>query len=128
MRARLGGGETLDLAPSMHWPQPVVSPHLGESRTQVMTTVAYRVAAANHTRFARAMQELRRARRRSGATEWGLMQDAADPDRFVEYFFDASWIDHLRHHRRVSADDEALQRRIHELLEPGTEADSYNFV
>lgn len=127
-RARLGGGESLDLAPSLHWPQPVVSPHAGESRAQVMTTVSYRVPTDRHAAFVRAMQELRRARRRSGATDWGLMQDAADADRFVEYFFDASWVDHLRHHRRVSADDEAVQRRIGELLEPGTAPEVQHLV
>jgi hypothetical protein len=40
------------------------------------------------------------------------MQDAAEPQHFVETWFEASWQQHLRHHERVSGADKALQDRI----------------
>lgn len=120
-KARLGAAETLDLAASMHWPAPVVQTAAADARAPVMTLVTYRVRAAEHASFIAAMQGLKRARRRSGAYDWGLMQDGSDPDRFVEYFFDATWLEHLRHHRRVSAADRALQDRVVAFLVPGSQ-------
>ena len=61
------------------------------------------------------MADLARARRRGGAYGWNLMQDAADPTRFVETWFEASWISHLRHHERVSGADRAIQDQIQAL-------------
>jgi hypothetical protein len=57
------------------------------------------------------MAELRRMRRREGALSWSLVQDAADPSRFVELFLVDSWLGHLRQHERVTVADRAVQER-----------------
>lgn len=49
-----------------------------------------------------AMQGLRRQRMRTGAFQWGLYSDAADPSRYVETFLNESWAEHLRQHGRVT--------------------------
>jgi hypothetical protein len=61
------------------------------------------------------MDQLAEARRRGGGYDWSLMQDAAEPDRYVETWREASWIQHLRHHERVSKEDQIVQDSIHRL-------------
>jgi hypothetical protein len=57
------------------------------------------------------MGALRTLRRRDGATFWGLFFDAADPERYLEYFLVDSWLEHLRQHGRATlADQELLDR------------------
>jgi hypothetical protein len=40
------------------------------------------------------------------------MQDAAVPERMLEWFLVATWAEHLRQHERVSEADRALQDRV----------------
>ena len=47
-----------------------------------------------------------------GRLAWGLFQDAAQPERYLESFLEDSWLDHLRHHERVTQSDRALQDRV----------------
>jgi hypothetical protein len=102
----------VDLAPSAHWPQPLVAVDDAEARGPVMVTVEYRVPVADQQAFAAAMRALAETRRRDGATAWGLMQDAAVPERMLEWFLVATWAEHLRQHERVSEADRALQDRV----------------
>nr|MDJ0951641.1 MFS transporter [Alphaproteobacteria bacterium] len=62
--------------------------------------------------FLAALQELSEARRRGGAFAWGVFEDAARPGRFIEYFMEPSWLEHLRHHQRVTEEDRRLQERL----------------
>jgi hypothetical protein len=58
------------------------------------------------------MVELGEARKRLGAYSWGVLEDAAVPGCFVEYFLETSWLQHLRHHERVSGADRKLREQI----------------
>jgi hypothetical protein len=78
------------------------------------------VPAQNQRPFLDAMTELKRQRRRDGAYQWGIYQDAAEPEHFVETFHLTSWLEHLRQHERVTEADRQLQERIAALLVPGT--------
>lgn len=118
--AQLHQAEGLDLSPSMHWPAPIVVGEVAGERSPVMTTIEYRVQPGKKDEFLARMAELSHARRRSGAYAWGVLEDAAQPGCFVEYFLESSWLQHLRHHERVSGADRVLQQRIHALLVPGT--------
>ncbi|WP_158046792.1 MFS transporter [Skermanella pratensis] len=111
LRYSLAGGAGLDLAPSMHWPAPMVDHDPEPDRGPVMVTVEYRIDPADGAAFAAAMADLGRARRRSGALSWGVFEDAAAQGRFLEYFILQSWLEHLRQHERVSRTDQALQER-----------------
>ena len=62
-------------------------------------------------RFARAMQLMRRIRRRDGAIRWGLFEDAATPGRYIETFVVESWAEHLRQHERVTVSDREIEVR-----------------
>ncbi|WP_339775623.1 MFS transporter [uncultured Thalassospira sp.] len=119
-RLKLGLGEKLDLAPSAHWPAPVVVHENAHDRSPAMTMIMYHVPAKNHARFLVLATALSQARKRSGAYRWGLMQDAEHPDQFSEYFLETSWLNHLRHHERVSGSDRVIQDEIRTLLKPET--------
>ncbi len=115
LRAKLGSGDGMDLAPSIHWPAPIVVADIEPDRGPVMIQVAYKVEDANVGPFTSLMGELAAARRRNGAYSWSLMRDAAETDCFVETWFEPSWVAHLRHHERVTGADRDLQARILEL-------------
>jgi hypothetical protein len=73
--------------------------------------VTYRVAAADHVAFVRAMQEVRRVRRRDGARRWMLMQDMNEPEVWLERFHSPSWVEHLRRYHRFTVADQDIERR-----------------
>ncbi|MBY0226520.1 MAG: MFS transporter [Hyphomicrobium sp.] len=106
-----------NLAPSMHWPAPVVSEQEADLDRPVMVEVAYSVMAEKKPEFLKLMDQLANARRRNGGYGWRLLQDAADPRRMFEIWHETSWTQHLRHHERVSEDDHELQDRIKDTLE-----------
>ncbi|MFN7166328.1 MAG: MFS transporter [Pannonibacter sp.] len=118
-RLRLPRGEA-DLTPSNHWPEPLVASPLAEDLTgdaaadrgPVLITIAYKVTAADRAAFLATIHRLSTSRRRDGAYAWGVMEDVADPETLLEWFFVASWAEHLRQHRRVASPDADLQREL----------------
>lgn len=111
-RWKLPAGGTLDLAPSMHWPAPVLAESHERDRGPVMTTVEYVIDPRDTQKFLAAIHELAGERRRNGAFVWGLFEDAEQPGRYVEHFIEESWLEHLRHHHRVTEADRVLQERV----------------
>lgn len=120
-RVSLDSNQEDDLSPSMHWPAPIVDHEFSEDsnsvneRSPVMVTIEYRIEKVDHNRFLGLMQELKLARMQLGAWQWNIMQDAEDPNVFVEYFLETSWLAHLRHHKRVAGKDRELQAQINQL-------------
>ncbi|WP_034004083.1 MFS transporter, partial [Pseudomonas aeruginosa] len=46
---------------------------------------------------------------------WGLVQDSGNRRLWLEFFIDESWLEHLRHHQRVTRGElrvEAAARRF----------------
>ena len=111
-RCKLHLGSAMDLAPSMHWPLPLLADEHQHDQDGVMVTIEYRIAKHDVPEFLLAMKELATARKRLGAYAWGIWQDAAESDRFIEYFLESSWTQHLRHHERVSGSDRMIQDRV----------------
>lgn len=101
-----------DHSPSSHWPAPVVRGEPDGEVGPVLVQLRYRVAAENQESFLRAIARLADARRRGGAVRWTVLQDAADPELFVEQFTERSWHAHLRHHGHVSQSDRTLQEAV----------------
>jgi MFS family permease len=116
LRFSLGGAASADTTPSGHWPTPIVAAEMRGDRGPVMVTVEYSVPLQARSQFLSLMSELGQVRRRNGAVEWGVAEEASDPGVYFEYFIDASWFEHLRQHERVSGDDRKLQERIVALL------------
>jgi MFS family permease len=113
-RFHLQTGEGLNLAPSRQWPAPIVKHDLELERGPVLVTVEYQVDPERAAEFARAMDGVRRIRRRDGALQWGLFVDAAVPGRHTEVFLVKSWIEHLRQHERVTVSDRDVEERARE--------------
>lgn len=108
LRWRLLLGADLDLSPSVRWPEPVPAWRFPADRGPALITVEYRVPASSRRRFLGLLDELEHCRRRGGAVAWGIFEDVAEPGRFVETFLEVSWLEHLRHHERVTTADRAI--------------------
>lgn len=110
-RLPLPAGEA-DLTPSSHWPEPALAEPVAHDRGPVTVTIEYRIARENRAAFLQAIAKLAAERRRDGAFAWGVSEDAADPERIVEWFMVESWAEHLRQHRRVSLADADIQAEM----------------
>src|SRR5438067_5015667 len=110
-RFRLVGNKNLSLAPSMHWPEPVMVIDTEASEGPAITLVEYRIDPKTADEFLEAMKEMRRIRQRDGAIRWNLLRDTADPQRYIESFVTESWADHLRQHERVTAEVREAEQR-----------------
>jgi MFS family permease len=99
----------LDRSPAVYWREPDLSyaPDLDEG--PVIVTVRYTVPVEAEADFGRAMARVRRSRRRTGATRWGLYRSGERPREFVEFYVVGSWDEHLRQHggRLTGADRDA---------------------
>lgn len=114
-RFRLARHAAADLSPSLHWPAPIVGAEVEHDRGPVLITVEYSIASEDSAAFITAMQEVARMRRRNGAISWGLFQDTETPTRWLEFFIDESWLEHLRHHGRVTRSEAACEARVRAL-------------
>jgi hypothetical protein len=101
-----------DLAPSNHWPEPLVANSVENDRGPVVILIEYRVPQAEREAFLQAIHTLSISRRRDGAYGWGITEDTADPEKLVEWFIVSSWAEHLRQHHRVSKADADLQSEV----------------
>jgi MFS family permease len=110
-RYHLPGFDELDLSPSDTVPDPVPAFDIAPDAGPVLITVEYRVLPERADEFAASMREIRRIRRRDGARSWDIHRDVEQPDRWLESFTVASWAEHLRQHRRGTADDTRIFER-----------------
>lgn len=108
---RVERGADEDLTPSPAWKAPVTSQPIEPDAGPVMTTIEYRIDPARAAEFRRVMDESRSSRLRQGALSWELFRDTSDAGRYLEYFVDESWVEHLRRFDRVTAADVALRAR-----------------
>ncbi|MBL8342332.1 MAG: MFS transporter [Rubrivivax sp.] len=110
-RLTVEGGREPDFTPAsvdaLPEPQVSVAPDDGP----VMVTIQYQIDPARAAEFAEVMQRTRRARLRQGALSWALLRDVAVPGRYVEYFVDETWLEHLRRLERFTAFDAELRAR-----------------
>ena len=55
---------------------------------------------------------LTRLRLRDGALRAGVFADLAEPTRITEFFYVATWGEHLRQHRRFTREDQAVEEQV----------------
>jgi len=115
-RFKLQSSVAIDLAPSMHWPAPVVASQIDDDAGPVLVTVEYAVHPTKREPFLAAIYRLSAQRRRDGAYAWGVFEDAAERGRFVETFLVESWLEHLRQHERVTKADHAVEDQMRSCL------------
>ena len=110
-RYRLVTKKNLSLAPSMHWPEPVMRIETDASDGPAITSVEYRIDPKKVEEFLVALKALKRIRLRDGAIRWNVLRDSGDPQRYVETWVTESWGEHLRQHERITAQDREIERR-----------------
>ncbi|QSQ24091.1 MFS transporter [Pyxidicoccus parkwayensis] len=115
LRFRLSAAMGRDTAPSQHWPAPTMAGDVTPDRGPVLVTVEYRIEPAAREDFLHQLHLLGETRRRDGAMQWGVMEDAAEPGCFLEYFLIASWMEHLRQHERVTNEEKRIQDALRAL-------------
>jgi quinol monooxygenase YgiN len=112
LKFRLARPDDLKLQPSLHWPEPRVMVDDASERAMIMTTLEYRVDAADVPAFLLALRALEQARRRNGSFSWGVFEDMEQPGRFIEQFLSETWTDHLRQHERTTESDRLTQEAV----------------
>jgi predicted MFS family arabinose efflux permease len=112
-RWKLQAADGIDLAPSMHWPAPIVTRDVDQDKGPVLVTIEYRIKLADRDAFLTALEGLAQERWRDGAYDWGVFEDVAEEGRMLEAFVVDSWLEHLRQHRRVTNADRLLQDQVH---------------
>jgi MFS family permease len=105
LRWRLPKDAAIDLAPSNHWAEPVVSIPVADDRGPVLIEIEYCIAPERQAEFIAALRRFRSVRQRDGAIRWDVWEDVAQPGRVVEGFVVESWIEHQRQHARVTHTD-----------------------
>lgn len=127
-RLRPAADKIDDQTPAHHWPEPVVAGEPSLDAGPIMVQVEYVVDAPQADAFRIAMKEVGRSRRGSGALQWWVFQDTADPSRFVETWIEATWAEHLRYHDRVSVTHKELEQRAYEFLRSGSKPSTRHFI
>lgn len=102
----------VDLAPSRHWAEPVVTLQPTGDRGPVLVEIEYRVDPTRIGDFVTALRAFAKVRQRDGAIRWDLWEDVAEPGHVVESFVVESWIEHQRQHERVTNTDRADQELL----------------
>jgi MFS family permease len=131
-----GGAATLWLWPfhpiehmdrsAVRWPEPHLIVSSDRQTGLVLVRITYTITEANEQQFLEAMTQLRQSRLRTGATDWALYRDGANPRVFIELFGVASWDEHLRQHReRQTGTDLESRDTAAALSDPPPQADHY---
>ena len=110
-RLTVEGGEDPDFSPVSPSHPPQTDLGIGPDEGPVMVTVDYQIDPAQAEAFAEVMRLTRSARLRQGALSWGLFRDPMLPGRYIEYFIDESWLEHLRRNERITAADAGLREQ-----------------
>jgi MFS family permease len=110
----------------VRWPEPQLLISADHRGGLVLVRTTYTIAADKEQQFLQAMARLRRSRLRTGATDWALYQDGANPRVFVELFGVPSWEEHLRQHReRQTGTDLEYHDDAAALSDPPPQTDHY---
>ncbi len=110
----------------VRWPEPLLLISPDRSGDPVLVRTTYTIAADKEQPFLQAMALLRQSRLRTGATDWALYQDGANPRLFVELFAVPSWEEHLRQHReRQTGTDLEYHDAAAALSDPQPQTDHY---
>ena len=94
----------------------------------IAITVTYQVAPGRADAFLGHAAELRRTRRRTGATHWHLHRDLQDAGHFEELFVVGPWEEHERQHERLQGRDRQVLGAIDALLATGQQRTAHHWL
>ena len=110
-RWSIGHEGDVDLTPARILTEPTSAFTIEHEKGPVMVTIEYEIDPARAEEFFALMQESRVSRLQKGALSWALFHDTSEPTRFLEYYLDESWAEHLRRFDRFTAADMDLRDR-----------------
>ena len=110
-RLSVEGGTDPDFSPARSGAVPELAVPVAPDEGPVMVTIEYQIDPVQAEAFAEVMQKTRRARLQQGVLSWGLFRDATVRGRYIEYFVDETWIEHLRRLERFTAADAGLREQ-----------------
>jgi quinol monooxygenase YgiN len=96
----------------------VLDDSLDQERGPVLVTLEYDIEPQHCAGFIVAMQAVRQMRQRNGAFFWSLAQDSENPRLWLEVFMDESWLEHLRHHQRVTQAERRIEAQARQYQSP----------
>lgn len=101
-----------NLEPAAAWTELDLRTEIDPTTGPVILFVEYAVSEERVPGFLNAMAELRQIRRRDGARRWTLLQDLADPEKWIERFESPTWADHLHRHGRGTVADREIEEKV----------------
>lgn len=101
----------LNRDPAVFWPQPHLELDPELDAGPILVTRRYTVLPEQTDEFLTAWRDVRRSRKRTGATSCALYRDGARPDSYVELSLYPTWAEHLRQHEgRLTGADQEIER------------------
>ena len=94
----------------------------------VAVEIVYRVDPARQAQFLSAAEALGGVRRRNGASVWRLYRDLSYPQRMLERFLVASWVDYQRQRARWTLADERVEEAVRAFQQPGEPVRSAHYL
>lgn len=104
-----------NLDPIDRWVEPRLALELQQRSGPIRIAVEYTIRPDDERAFLELMRERRRIRRRNGARQWDLMRDLAAVEQWVETYTFGSWIEYLRHQKRLTQEDAKITEGIRAL-------------
>jgi MFS family permease len=109
-RWRLADADQARTDPIDLWPHPRTVMEVDPNSGPALVMVEYIIDLAKTELFIDVMRHQRMIRLRDGAIFWGLFVDLNQPQRFLEYFINETWVEHLRQHERSIESDAVYDR------------------
>lgn len=114
-RRELLHSASLNFESTRHWVYPILN-LTGQEHKPVLVQLVYEVDLRYIDAFIEDLLKLKASRLRHGALSWSYSFDSENGAIVIEQFHDANWDAHMRHHERVSTEDQRLQERLHSYL------------
>ena len=90
---------------------PEVQLQLTARSGPLVVEIEYRVVQESARAFHNVMQDVQLSRQRSGAYDWSLARDIADPELWTERYHCPTWLDYLRQRNRATQTERALHQQ-----------------
>ena len=106
---------TLNLDPLNRFKEPMLALDLKPRSGPIAIMIEYIIREEDVAEFLATMAERGRIRRRDGARNWTLARDLENPSVWIEHYHTPTWVEYIRHNRRITHADAVVGERIRAL-------------
>jgi MFS family permease len=106
---------TLNLDPLNRFKEPMLALDLKPRSGPIAIMIEYVIREEDVAEFLATMAERGRIRRRDGARNWTLARDLENPSVWIEHYHTPTWVEYIRHNRRITHADAVVGERIRAL-------------